>query len=222
MATDKRDRQREARLVKMEEEARTSKRHQRGRQVRGLVIILVLVVLAALAVSIFAGDDDEDVASEDTATSTTVDPAQYSNPDLAAEVLGRDMPEPKGASIDLAKDALEVETLIDGEGEALKAGDTLVAHYVGVLPSDASFDDSWSQGEPFETTIPGQVIDGWNEGLIGVKIGERRQLTIGSDKAYGDAGNQTIPPDTPLVFVIDVVDVAPAGDAAPTTAAPAG
>ena len=223
MPTEKRDRQREARLLKMEEAARTSKRHQRGRQLRGLVIVLVLVVLAALAVSIFAGDDEDEVASEDTTTTTTVDPSQYSNPELAAEVLGRDVPEPKGASTDLPKDALEKETLIEGDGAGLKAADAIVAHYVGVLPSGELFDESWSRGTPAQFVIgQGQVIPGWDEGLVGVKIGQRIQLTIGSDKAYGPTGKDPIPPDPPLVFVIDVVDVVPAGAAAPTTAAPAG
>jgi FKBP-type peptidyl-prolyl cis-trans isomerase len=54
------------------------------------------------------------------------------------------------------------------------------------------------------------VIVGWNEGLIGVKIGERRRLVIGSDKAYGPEGRSGIPPDAPLAFEIDVVDVEPA------------
>ena len=112
----------------------------------------------------------------------------------------------------MAKDALEVETLIPGQGEAaVKSGDTVVVHYVGVLPEGAAFDDSWSKQMPLTTAIgTGQVIPGWDEGMVGAKIGERRRLVIGSEKAYGETGNQTIPPDTPLAFEIDVVDITPA------------
>jgi peptidylprolyl isomerase len=105
---------------------------------------------------------------------------------------------------------VEVTTLIQGEGEGAAAGDTVTVHYVGVLSDGTEFDESWSRGQPFPVENLGQasVIPGWNEGLVGAKIGERRRLEIGANKAYGAAGNPpTIPANAPLAFEIDVVDI---------------
>lgn len=209
MATDKRARQREARLDKLELNARSAKRQQRGRLARNLAILVALIVGVAALISLLGGDDDE--VATDASTSTTSTTVAYSDPELAEEVLAREPPKPEGAPLDLAKDALEVVTLIEGQGDPVVAGDTVVVHYVGVLPSGGEFDESWSRGSPLTTPIPGNAIAGWNEGLIGAKIGERRRLVVGSEKAYGPTGSATIPPDTPLAFEIDVVDIVRAG-----------
>jgi peptidylprolyl isomerase len=99
--------------------------------------------------------------------------------------------------------------LIAGEGDGAVEGDTVVVHYVGKTADDAVFDSSWERGEPYPVTLgpTAGVIEGWNEGLLGVKIGERRRLVIGSDKAYGAEGRDPIPPNAPLAFEIDVVDI---------------
>ena len=87
-------------------------------------------------------------------------------------------------------------------------------HYVGVLPDGSVLDDSWSQREPIPVEGLGtaNVIAGWNQGLVGAKIGERRLLNIGSDLAYGPDGRSAadVPPNAPLAFAIDVVDILPA------------
>lgn len=100
---------------------------------------------------------------------------------------------------------LVVETLIEGSGEEAQQGDTLTVHYVGVAWSTGQeFDASWDRGQPFSLTLPGQVIEGWNQGLIGMKVGERRRLVIPPELAYGSAGVQgAIGPDETLIFVID-------------------
>ena len=222
MANEKRVRQKEGRLQRLEEQRAAEKRSQRLRQLRAVGLLIVAIVGIGILVAVLGGDDEE-VATESTTDTTGVTPTEgpsteaptttevvYSEPDIAEEVLAREPPAPKeGAPKDTPKDAVEIETVIEGEGRAVESGDTVTVHYYGVLPSGESFDDSWSRGAPFTTTIPGQVIDGWNEGLIGRKIGERFELTLGSDKAYGSTGNAGIPPDTPLLFVIDVVDAVP-------------
>ncbi|MGH9114038.1 MAG: FKBP-type peptidyl-prolyl cis-trans isomerase [Acidimicrobiales bacterium] len=170
-----------------------------------------------------SSDDDTETAAESTTTagdsSTTTSPGAtttvpYTNPELAAAVLARQPPVPADAPADTPKDAVEIETLIEGEGEGAKAGDTVTVHYAGVLSDGTQFDESWSRGQPFPVAPLGQaqVIAGWNEGLVGAKIGERRRLVLGSDKAYGAEGTQdgTIPPGAPLAFEIDVVDIKPA------------
>jgi FKBP-type peptidyl-prolyl cis-trans isomerase len=101
------------------------------------------------------------------------------------------------------------------------AGDQVTVHYIGKVPDGTVFDQSWERGQPFPVTLgQGMVISGWDEGLVGARIGERRRLVLGSEMAYGAEGNGSIPPDTPLAFEVDVIDIQPA--AATTTTAPAG
>jgi peptidylprolyl isomerase len=215
VATDKRERQRAARLEKTVAEQTAAKRARtRGTGLR--VVVAALVVLAVLfGVSQLMGDDDNDTATEDSDStdSTPIDPSEgeFTNPELAEEVLAREAPTPAPPPADTAAGALEMSTITEGEGDEAAAGDTIVAHYVGVLSDGTTFDESWSGGQPITVTVgTGQVITGWDEGLIGAKIGERRHLLIGSDKAYGANGSPpAIPPNAPLAFDVDVVDIVP-------------
>ncbi len=105
---------------------------------------------------------------------------------------------------------LVVEDLIPGSGKAVQPGDQVSCHYVGVAWSTgAEFDASWNRGTPLPFTVGvGQVIQGWDQGLIGMKPGGRRRLEIPPHLAYGDAGAGTdIGPGETLIFVVDLVDV---------------
>ncbi|MCU1454681.1 MAG: FKBP-type peptidyl-prolyl cis-trans isomerase [Acidimicrobiales bacterium] len=105
---------------------------------------------------------------------------------------------------------LVIKDLITGKGMAAKKGSTVDVRYVGIACSTGKqFDASWDKGT---TTFPvtlgqGQVIPGWDQGLIGVKPGGRRQLDIPAALAYGPQGQGSIGPNEPLTFVIDVVSV---------------
>ncbi|HEX6424066.1 MAG TPA: FKBP-type peptidyl-prolyl cis-trans isomerase [Acidimicrobiales bacterium] len=218
MATEKRERQRAARLEKTAAELTTAKREKTKRTAIRLVVAAVIVLAVLFGVSQLMGDDADDATTApDTEATTTVPttepPApQYTNPELAEEVLGREPPEPTPPPEDTAGDALETNTLIEGEGEGAQAGDIVTVHYVGVLSDGTTFDESWSRGEPFQVPLgQGAVIPGWDEGLIGATIGERRHLLIGADNAYGEADQGVIPPNSPLAFDVDVVDIQPGG-----------
>ena len=220
MGTEKRERQRLGKQARSEAEQRVAKRQKTKRTGVRLGIGLVIVLAVAFAYSLLTRDDSSDsTETGDTTTTAAADATTttvaYSNPDLAADVLAREPPIPANAAADTPADAVQVETLIQGEGEGAAPGDTVTVHYVGVLADGTQFDESWSSGQPFVVENLGQasVIPGWNEGLVGAKIGERRRLVIGSDKAYGAAGNPpTIPANAPLAFEIDVVDITkPAG-----------
>jgi peptidylprolyl isomerase len=211
MPTDKRERQRAARVAKAQVRHHQQKRSATKKRVRNVAIVLALALIAAFAFSLTASDDDP--ATDTAASSTTSTAFAYADPELAEEVLNREPPEATGAPADTARDALETETLIEGEGVEAVEGDAVLVHYVGALPDGEVFDESWSRGEPIAVQPLGSapVILGWNQGLVGAKIGERRRLVIGSDKAYGEQGSDCCPPNTPLEFVIDVVDIRPAG-----------
>jgi len=112
---------------------------------------------------------------------------------------------------DEAPSQLVIEDLKDGDGAVAGAGDTIKAHYVGVAHSTGEeFDASWNRGAPLEFRLGvGQVIRGWDEGIVGMRVGGRRRLTIPADLAYGDRGaGNVIKPGETLIFVVDLVDVA--------------
>lgn len=99
---------------------------------------------------------------------------------------------------------------IEGAGDVVEPGDTVSAHYVGVAFSTGEeFDSSWGRGEPLRFQVGvGMVIRGWDEGLLGMKVGGRRRLEIPSEMAYGQRGaGAAIGPNESLIFVVDLVDV---------------
>jgi peptidylprolyl isomerase len=103
---------------------------------------------------------------------------------------------------------LKVEDLIEGDGAAAKTGDQVSVQYVGVLFANGKqFDASWDNDKkPFEFTLgSGQVIRGWDEGIVGMKVGGRRKLTVPPDMAYGEQGQPpSIPANATLVFEVDL------------------
>ncbi|WP_395359786.1 FKBP-type peptidyl-prolyl cis-trans isomerase [Streptomyces sp. YH02] len=105
---------------------------------------------------------------------------------------------------------LEIKDIWEGDGELAEAGDFVKVHYVGVsFESGEEFDASWNRGAPLDFNLgAGQVIQGWDKGVQGMKVGGRRQLVIPAHLAYGDrgAGGKIAPGET-LIFVCDLVGV---------------
>jgi peptidylprolyl isomerase len=102
---------------------------------------------------------------------------------------------------------LVIEDLIVGTGDEAKPGDTVEVHYVGVeFTSGSEFDASWNRGESIEFPLRG-LIKGWQDGIPGMKVGGRRQLTIPPEQAYGRAGGGHRLSGQTLVFVIDLLGV---------------
>ena len=106
---------------------------------------------------------------------------------------------------------LVVTDIVEGDGDVAEVGDPVSMQYVGVLFEDGTeFDASWDRGAPFDFTLgTGQVIAGWDEGIVGMREGGRRQLVIPPDLGYGDQGaGGAIPGGATLVFVVDLLEVA--------------
>jgi len=105
---------------------------------------------------------------------------------------------------------LGIEDITTGDGDEAVGGSKVAVHYVGVaFSTGAEFDASWNRGRPFEFKLGrGQVIPGWDKGVLGMKVGGRRKLTIPSAMAYGARGaGGVIEPHEPLVFVVDLLSV---------------
>lgn len=105
---------------------------------------------------------------------------------------------------------LEIKTTQEGSGDrVIKSGDTITVHYTGKLTDGTKFDSSVDRGTPFTFQIgQGMVIQGWEQGFIGAKVGEKRILTIPSELGYGSRGaGASIPPNATLIFDVEVISI---------------
>jgi len=116
---------------------------------------------------------------------------------------------PQSVSSTSAVTQLRIEDEKLGDGSEVKSGDTIVIHYTGTLENGQKFDSSLDRGQPFETQIGvGKVIKGWDQGVIGMKVGGKRKLTIPSDLAYGEQGIKgAIPPNATLIFDLELLEI---------------
>ncbi len=103
---------------------------------------------------------------------------------------------------------LQIDTLSEGTGQAAEVGNKVFVHYTGKLEDGSVFDSSLTRGQPFSFTLgEGQVIRGWEQGILGMKVGEKRVLTIPPELGYGAAGaGGVIPPNATLTFEVELLD----------------
>ena len=184
--------------------------------------ITKLFALLAAALMIFAlaacGDErtKEDVSDEPAAEETATT-EEDSGPAADVDVgdVGTDVTKKPKISKPTGDPppALVQEDIVEGKGPAAKAGDMLSMQYVGVsFSTGKQFDASWDRGgEPFQFPLGGgQVIQGWDQGIVGMKEGGRRLLVIPPAQGYGEQGSPPdILPNETLIFVVDVVKIEP-------------
>jgi FKBP-type peptidyl-prolyl cis-trans isomerase len=137
---------------------------------------------------------------EETVSSNAKTPAEKAAPKVAKKTAPKSIVTASG---------LKYQVLKVGKGPVAKAGQTVSVHYTGWLTNGKKFDSSVDRNQPFEFTLgAGQVIRGWDEGVAGMKVGEKRKLTIPSDLGYGSAGaGGVIPPNATLVFDVELLGV---------------
>jgi FKBP-type peptidyl-prolyl cis-trans isomerase len=109
-------------------------------------------------------------------------------------------------NIDFAE--LNITTIDEGDGREAESGDEISVHYRGTLKDGTEFDSSYSRNEPFTFVLGiGQVIQGWDEGVVGMKVGEKRVLEIPSSLGYGESGTGPIPGNAGLIFEVELVSI---------------
>jgi len=105
-------------------------------------------------------------------------------------------------------DVLGITTIQQGDGQEAQVGDTVSVHYEGTLSDGTKFDSSYDRGQPIEFTLgENYVIEGWEKGVIGMKVGEIRELKIPSSMGYGESGNGAIPGNAGLIFKIELLEI---------------
>lgn len=164
---------------------------------------LVAAVLAPLLIASCGGDSASSVDATEAPDELTLDTVASEDPlevDEPAVEIPSEIPT-----------ELVITDLVEGTGAAAATGDTVYVYYVGVLSVDGTRFDGNFGGDPFPVTLgQGRVIQGWDEGLIGIKAGGRRQLDIPADLAYGDqAAGDKITPGSALSFVVEAIAVVP-------------
>ncbi|HEX7135069.1 MAG TPA: FKBP-type peptidyl-prolyl cis-trans isomerase [Iamia sp.] len=206
--------------------------HPRSRAPRRLIasgaLALTLVLVAGACSD---GDDgnvvadvleDDELPTQPPPTESTTTVPQTCEPETPMEVNAEDKPVVEVPEGEPPTDVV-IETLREGEGRGTENGDTIQVQYTGVVMADGSeFDTTWDDLTALPATVGAEgLIEGFDEGLLGMKVGERRMVTIPSDQAYGEEGSgETIPPNSDLIFVIDMVQICyPDPDATTTTVA---
>ncbi len=168
--------------------------------------VAAAVLLSALLVGC-GGEDADQVAADASASASATAGAL---PSWAPQIITDDEDRVTGldfSDIDPLSDELLVEQVKTGDGPAVEAGQSITANYFGqVSDSDEPFDESFSSS-PFTAPIgTGNLIPGWDQGLVGVPVGSRVVMSIPPDLGYGDAGSGPIPGGSTLFFVIDIID----------------
>lgn len=103
---------------------------------------------------------------------------------------------------------LKYYDIVEGDGATAETGNQVTVNYTGWLTNNIKFDSSLDSGTPFTFTLgSGMVIPGWDEGVVGMKVGGKRQLVIPAELGYGEAGGFSIPPNATLIFDVELLDV---------------
>ena len=190
-------------------------------RIQTLIIALVLPLLSSCS-----GADDVNSQSSasvvvgETAPTSAPTPTPAVNKDNLNMTLKPYISPPTGEP---PKELL-LEDIVEGSGEPVGFGDFLIMQYVGVSYSTGlQFDASWDRGQPFSFELgSGNVIAGWDEGIVGMTPGGRRLLTIPPQKAYGErgSGSGSIGPNETLLFIVDLLAVVPEGLEKPDVSIP--
>jgi len=161
---------------------------------KSVLVFVILVVFIAIAVWFVIQKTRE-------AGRTTITPTPTATPTST--------PAPEASEPVRYENGLVVQDVIIGNGKIAENGDTLSAHYVGALEDGTVFDESYGKGQPIQFVLgSGQLIPGWELGIVGMKEGGKRRLVIPPELAYGAQGaGDAIPPNATILFEIELVSV---------------
>jgi hypothetical protein len=141
-------------------------------------------------------------------------------PKMGEDLTGLNLNKTPAASpAPVVKELLVKDMTVGSSSASVVAGDTITVHYLGGFTDGKVFDNSYQRNTPLSFQVGGgQVIQGIDQGVVGMKIGGKRQLVIPSDLAYGPTGQgDVIPPNTPLIFELELLDIKSAEAPSPSS-----
>ncbi len=165
-----------------------------------LVVVLILVIAGFYFMNPNKTMDKSKINTNLTLNGQT-SPTPFSSPSLEPSVNPVSSPT-------TFPDGLQIQDEKLGNGKEVKSGDTISINYLGTLQNGKKFDSSYDRGQPFQTQIGvGQVIKGWDEGVVGMKVGGKRKLIIPPSLGYGSRDMGTIPPSSTLIFEVELMAI---------------
>jgi peptidylprolyl isomerase len=175
------------------------------------LLIVAVIVFAGIA-GIFFLSNQKIQNANDINLVPTINPTETPQPPTptTAIISQQELASPAAAmgNITTTPDGLQMQDLTIGNGQEVKSGDTVTVNYLGTLTNGTKFDSSYDRNQPFTTQIGvGQVIKGWDEGIVGMKVGGKRKLTIPPSLGYGAQDMGTIPPNSTLIFEVELLGV---------------
>ncbi len=169
--------------------------------------IFLSIAIMAIALSVVRFKTDIFLSAADPLSQEAAVVAVGSD-NKSADALGLENALKDSMTLDGELVNLVIDDVRIGKGAEVKKGDTVSVHYIGTTRDGVQFDSSYARGEPFSFSVgQGKVIKGWEEGLIGMHVGGQRILVIPAEMAYGNRQVGPIPPNTPLVFAIELLGI---------------
>jgi len=172
------------------------------KQIISVSIVVLAVVAVLISVSGRAGGRDNPKATDSPSQEATNLQSTMQNDKSDSNAVSAEgyVPKLNGTAIEVLKEG--------SEGKVVKSGDTISVHYTGTLENGTVFDSSVPRKQPFSFRIgQGMVIQGWDQGLIGMEIGEKRKLTISPEMGYGEQANGSIPANSVLIFEVELLGI---------------
>lgn len=172
------------------------------------LIVLIVVFVGAMGIFFLSNQKTKtpDINFNPTPIPTQIPTSAIINNDIVPREASK---EANMNNFKTTASGLKIEDIIVGQGAEAKSGDTVTVNYLGTLLDGTKFDSSYDRNAPFTTQIGvGQVIKGWDEGIVGMKVGGKRKLIIPPDLGYGAQGaGDSIPPNSTLIFEVEFLGV---------------
>jgi FKBP-type peptidyl-prolyl cis-trans isomerase len=176
-------------------------------------LLIVAVIIFAGIAGIFFLSNTKTQSGNDINLTPTINPTETPQlPTATPAIIDQQQPAAT-VGADMANkittaDGLQIQDLTVGTGAEAKSGDTITVNYLGTLTNGTKFDSSYDRHQSFTTQIGvGQVIKGWDEGMVGMKVGGKRKLTIPAALGYGSQSAGSIPPNSTLIFEVELLSV---------------
>jgi peptidylprolyl isomerase len=182
-----------------------------------LLIVLVVILIGGLAIYFIMNPKNIDTSGLNTNTNGNITTTPANSTTQNPQGTGQVSPTAVETSPTVTPviinsktfdDGLKIEDEKIGDGPEVKSGDNISINYLGTLENGQKFDSSYDRGQPFETQIGvGQVIKGWDEGVVGMKVGGKRRLTIPASLGYGAQAAGSIPANSTLIFEVELMGI---------------